>query len=709
MSAENSRKRCFVIMGFGKKTDFETGRTLDLDRSYRNMIKPAVETAGLECTRADEIVHSGLIDVPMFEHLLNADVVIADLSTSNKNALYELGIRHALRPAATIIICEDGTRALPMDVNHVLVRQYHHLGEDISYDEVMRFRQLLTQAVKDALANLEKEDRSEPDSPVYAFLEGLQPPSIGGVAANTSGKAHSPGRDSAEGSAVAPSEKPDPATDTLAMFREQAEQAIKENRFTEAIASLDRALQLNPSDPSLIQQHVLATYKSAQPDLVTALFNARNLLSPLSPEESTDRETLELVGDIELALYEQQQGVNHLVTARRSYERLYRIKGDWRSGLILTNLLVLHNQYKKNPIDKLADIVLADQLRREVVQFGKERLAVINSLREMEAFLPKALKTEDRGQEQSRVWCAIAEACYGLGDTEGYLEAHDQAARSKSGGELLEALDKKIARMTPLLKSQAELRSEAEEMFASRLPYDFQVVSARRTPPESRGNSDARAAEIERTAPVEEDTVLRRKVRPSATGPTTSKQVGEEVFISYAWGDESEAIANKLDQAFQLRGVIIVRDKRDLGFKGRIKEFMETIGRGKCVIVIISEKYLKSENCLFELLQVAKQGDFAERVFPVVLDDARIYKPLDRIRYVQFWEEQTKQLDEAIRSVSSVNLQGFREDIDLYSEIRNHLPRLADILKDMNALTSQIQGDSGFSELFDAVMAKLAE
>ena len=106
---------------------------------------------------------------------------------------------------------------------------------------------------------------------------------------------------------------------------------------------------------------------------------------------------------------------------------------------------------------------------------------------------------------------------------------------------------------------------------------------------------------------------------------------------------------------------------------------------------------------------MAKEGDFSERIFPVVLDDARIYKPVDRIRYVQHWEKQLEELDAAMRSVSSVNLQGFREDIDLYAEIRTHLPRLADILKDMNALTSQIQSESGFRELFEAVMAKLAQ
>src|SRR5205085_11787640 len=156
------------------KTDFETGRVLDLDKSYKNMIKPAAEAAGLICIRADEIVHSGLIDVPMYEQLLKADVVVADLSTSNKNAFYELGVRQALRPFTTIIIAEDGIKTFPFDVNRVLIRQYHHLGESIGFEEVMRFRDLLTQAIKEIL------ERNPPpqDSPVYEFLDGLTPPAM---------------------------------------------------------------------------------------------------------------------------------------------------------------------------------------------------------------------------------------------------------------------------------------------------------------------------------------------------------------------------------------------------------------------------------------------------------------------------------------------------------------------------------------------------
>src|SRR3984957_11366371 len=112
---------CFVIMGFGLKTDLATGRVLDLDKSYKNIIKPAVENAGFTCIRADESQHSGMIDVPMYEMLYSADLVVADLSTANLNAVFELGVRYALKPRATIIIAESQF-TIPFDANHIVVR-----------------------------------------------------------------------------------------------------------------------------------------------------------------------------------------------------------------------------------------------------------------------------------------------------------------------------------------------------------------------------------------------------------------------------------------------------------------------------------------------------------------------------------------------------------------------------------------------------------
>ena len=88
--SDTNQKRCFVVMGFGIKTDLATGRKLNLDKSYEALIKPVLLSKNIICVRADEIPNSGPIDVPMYNELYKADVVIADLSTANTNAFYEL-------------------------------------------------------------------------------------------------------------------------------------------------------------------------------------------------------------------------------------------------------------------------------------------------------------------------------------------------------------------------------------------------------------------------------------------------------------------------------------------------------------------------------------------------------------------------------------------------------------------------------------------
>lgn len=159
----------------------------------------------------------------------------------------------------------------------------------------------------------------------------------------------------------------------------------------------------------------------------------------------------------------------------------------------------------------------------------------------------------------------------------------------------------------------------------------------------------------------------------------------------------------------QAKGITIIRDKRDLGYKGLIKAFMERIGRGKCAIAVISDKYLKSPNCMFELVQIAKNGEFYNRIFPIVLADAQIYKPVARLKYIKHWEDEIKELDEGMREVGAANLQGFREEIDQYTEIRNTIAELTNLLKDMNMLTPDIHSKSDFESLLNAIAQRLDE
>lgn len=182
-----------------------------------------------------------------------------------------------------------------------------------------------------------------------------------------------------------------------------------------------------------------------------------------------------------------------------------------------------------------------------------------------------------------------------------------------------------------------------------------------------------------------------------------------QVYISYAWGGESERIVNELDADLQTRGIVVVRDKRDLGYKGSILGFMQEIGRGRAVIVVISDKYLKSPNCMVELVEIARNQNVRDRIFPVVLADADIYDPVNRVRYIKHWEDKLKQLDEAMRSVSAANLQGMREEIDSYDAIRDHVSGLTFLLKDMNTLTPEMHENSNFASLIAGLERRLKE
>lgn len=90
-------------MPFGKKIDAD-GKKVDFDLIYKDFIRPAIESANMEAIRADEETVNGIIHKPMYERLILCDYAIADLTTSNANVLYELGIRHAVKPFTTINI-----------------------------------------------------------------------------------------------------------------------------------------------------------------------------------------------------------------------------------------------------------------------------------------------------------------------------------------------------------------------------------------------------------------------------------------------------------------------------------------------------------------------------------------------------------------------------------------------------------------------------
>jgi hypothetical protein len=155
----------FIVRPFGTKEG------IDFDRIETELIRPAMEQAGLTGGTTGQFIQQGNIRTDMFEQLLIADLVIADISIHNANVFYELGIRHALRDKRTFLIkARDSkppeTQAAETDVPFDLKTDRY-----LSYDsrDPGGAVDILAAALRLTL------DAQNPDSPVYHLLPGLKP------------------------------------------------------------------------------------------------------------------------------------------------------------------------------------------------------------------------------------------------------------------------------------------------------------------------------------------------------------------------------------------------------------------------------------------------------------------------------------------------------------------------------------------------------
>jgi hypothetical protein len=121
---------CFVIQPFGSKPA-EDGRTIDHDEVFRTIIAPAIQAAtlpgggSLEPVRADTDLLAGHASREKAALLEYARLVVADITGSNANVLYELGFRHRARGSGTVILREANSR-VPFDLSAMRTISYDY-------------------------------------------------------------------------------------------------------------------------------------------------------------------------------------------------------------------------------------------------------------------------------------------------------------------------------------------------------------------------------------------------------------------------------------------------------------------------------------------------------------------------------------------------------------------------------------------------------
>ena len=158
-------------------------------------------------------------------------------------------------------------------------------------------------------------------------------------------------------------------------------------------------------------------------------------------------------------------------------------------------------------------------------------------------------------------------------------------------------------------------------------------------------------------------------------------------FISYAWNDaadpERESDVDRICAAAEARGTPITRDKSAMNTGDSILRFMKDIGQGDRVFVFLSDKYLRSPFCMFELFEIWRNSrlnhaEFRKKVRVFLLPDALIFSAKERLAYASYWRAQYDELAAELR-LTDLGLLGER-DFRAFRLMQDFAHHVGDIL-----------------------------
>ena len=180
------------------------------------------------------------------------------------------------------------------------------------------------------------------------------------------------------------------------------------------------------------------------------------------------------------------------------------------------------------------------------------------------------------------------------------------------------------------------------------------------------------------------------------------------VYLSYAWGGKDRPelktfavnLHRSLEADFDVR-----RDEEATRSGDRISEFMREIGRGARVLVLLSDKYLRSPNCMRELLHLYRRHlenaqELQKHVLPLILDADLTSSARQRLGYVKFWKQHLAELKEETAGLDPVECLPTHHEMAMIEEFRL---KTEDILMFLDDILMPRGMDRIAADDFDAV------
>lgn len=199
--------------------------------------------------------------------------------------------------------------------------------------------------------------------------------------------------------------------------------------------------------------------------------------------------------------------------------------------------------------------------------------------------------------------------------------------------------------------------------------------------------------------------------------PSGSDRENIHIFLSYCHHDKdlADIICKKFDG---ISFISISRYTTDVPYKGSFKEFMNTLRKHDKIIMIISDQYLKSRACMYEVGQSINAADFQNKILFVICSntdkkyyktypekniEAKIYDPHERNQYILFWEKQYHLLENDLYAIKDecAKIEILEVIRDIKKIISNDIGTFMKYLADAKGISFDELYQHGFKEFFD--------
>jgi hypothetical protein len=179
-----------------------------------------------------------------------------------------------------------------------------------------------------------------------------------------------------------------------------------------------------------------------------------------------------------------------------------------------------------------------------------------------------------------------------------------------------------------------------------------------------------------------------------------------KIFLSYSHKDKE--IAGRVDTFFISKNIPLTRDVRDAMPYSSLKKFMDTIRDHDYVIMLISNAYLKSTNCMYEVIQFIQEKKYIEKTFPIIIDNkADIFKKEKHIDYIKFWQNKYEGFKNKINNLENTGTAQSHVELDKIDKIQSNIGDFLNKIADLKCFSLGELESTNYKTILDKISKTL--